>query len=94
MDEVSPSMKYQTASGLQLEDAYIVGILQYSFRAGEAAKIINVMYATPLNISGRACFVVRFDDGAEEYIAVEDYAHYRIISEEDYKQGHLPPVTE
>lgn len=73
--------------------AFLVGTHRYSFRAGKPAEIIGVVFITPDKLNPRACYHVRFDDGAEDFVAISDINNFKIISEEDVAAGRIPKVT-
>jgi hypothetical protein len=81
---------------IEWEDAFIVGIHRYSYRAGEPAKIIGVVMFTPNTDDPvpRPCYHSIFPDGVEEYTPVSDFLLYDIISEDDVERNNIPPVTQ
>lgn len=58
---------------------YITGTHRYSFRAGEPAHIMGVCEFTPDGGEPRPCFKVKYRDGFEDYIAIADTSHYKLI---------------
>lgn len=80
---------YNTSS----ESAYLVGIHRYAFRAGHAARIIGVEIVTPHGHEPRPCYKVEFADGVTDHVPVASFLDFAIISETDYREGRIPPVT-
>ena len=86
--------------GAHWEDAYLVGIHRYSYRAGEPAKIIDVVMYTPGSAGdsddyeARPCYHSVFLDGVENYVAVGDFRNFAIISETDVKKNNIPPISQ
>ena len=62
--------------------AYYIGISNYSFRSGEAAKIIGVISFTPENQEERVCYHARYADGFEDFCPINDVSNYEIVSHE------------
>lgn len=64
----------------QTSKAYYVGTHQYSFRTGEPAEILGVVWVTPeeKDRPPRACFHVRYEDGTEDLSLVSDTVNYTI----------------
>ncbi len=87
-------------TGSVWEDAYLVGIHRYSYRAGEPAKIIDVVMYAPGSVGDsddyaeRPCYHSVFPDGVENYVAVGDFLHFAIISETDVEKDNIPPVSQ
>jgi len=77
---------------MKTQKAYLVYIHRYGFRAGEAAEILGVVIATASPNKPCAAYRVRFTDGHEEYVAVDDSTNFKIISEDDFKAGKIPAV--
>ncbi len=78
---------------MTVQKAFLVGTHCNSFHAGKPAEIIGVVFITPDGLAPRAAYLVRFENGDEDMIAVSDQTNYEIISEEDVKNGKIPPVT-
>ncbi len=94
-------MKHRNSStGSHWEDAYIVGIHRYTYRAGEPAKIIGAVMYTPGSTGdsddyvARPCYHIIFPDGVEEYAPVSDLLHYAIISEDDVERNNIPSISQ
>ena len=92
---------HNKATGAHWEDAYLVGIHRYSYRAGEPAKIIGVTMYTPFQTVHkdeisipRPCYHIIFPDGIEEYIPVSDFLNFAIISETDVEKNKIPPISQ
>ncbi len=88
-------------TGSTWEDAYLVGIHRYSYRAGEPAKIIGMIMHTPFQTVYkdeisilRPCYHIIFPDGVEEYIPVADFLNFAIISETDVEKNKIPPISQ
>jgi hypothetical protein len=77
---------------MKTESAYLVGIHRHSFRAGIPAKIIDVSFVTPEQLSPRVCYHVEYDDGKHDYIPICDIHHYEIISASDKKEGKISDI--
>ena len=76
-----------------IKKAYLVGTHRYSFRAGEPAEILGVMFVTPPENEIRACYHIRFDDGRDDFVPLSETHHFEIISQEDVKLGKIPKVV-
>lgn len=89
-----------SGTGSKWEDAYLVGIHRYSYRAGEPAKIIGVVMYTPGSTGDdddyveRPCYHSVFFDGVENYVAVSDLMNFAIISETDVEKNNIPPISQ
>jgi hypothetical protein len=77
---------------LKTEKACIFGTHRNSFRAGHLAEIVGVVIANPSGMDSRPAFHVRFPDGKEDYVAIEDAQHYKIISLRDLIEFLQPQV--
>ena len=67
---------------LEVAGAIITGTHSGTFRSGEYAKIISVGTLTTAAFERRPCFLVRFPDGKEDYIAICDSHNYIIRDKE------------
>ena len=67
---------------LEIENAVISGCHPCSFRSGERATIVSIGVLTTDEIRDRPCFLVRFPDGKEDYIAISDWHNYAIYRKE------------
>jgi len=70
-----------------IQKSYLVGTNRTFFRVGKPAEIMGVKY-----VGSRHCFLVRFEDGNEYCVALENRDQYEIISEEDVRTGKIPSV--
>jgi len=80
---------------MKICSAYLVHIHRYGFRAGTPGEIVGVKIVSPdvCNRNPHPAYVVRFPDGIEDFVAVEDSENFRIISGEDVVAGRIPEVT-
>jgi hypothetical protein len=53
---------------------------------------VGVVIANPSGMDSRPAFHVRFPDGKEDYVAIEDAQHYKIISLRDLIEFLQPQV--
>lgn len=68
-----------------IENFYLTGLSDKSYRRGERAKVIGANMVTPEGLSPRVAYHVKFDDGAQDYIPVSDVQEglYEISFERD-----------
>lgn len=66
---------------LTVEKAFLIGTHRDSFRRGEPAEIVGCRFVQPNKLASRLCYQVRFRDGFEDDVAVEDAANFEIVSE-------------
>jgi len=59
--------------------AYLIGTHRYSYRPGEPAEIIRVVICDPKDMGLRPCYHIRFSDGEEDFVAIEDHGNYEIM---------------
>ena len=64
---------------MESERAYYVGTHRHSFRPGKPAEIIGVVFVNPPDDTPRACFHVRYEDGAEDWNPICDTYNYKIV---------------
>lgn len=76
-----------------VEEAYLVGVYRYSFRAGEPGKIIGVDIITTDGGTLSPCYHIKWGDGIEDWTPIENGSH-KIISFKDILAGNTPTVTE
>jgi len=57
---------------LKIEKVLITGVNHNTFRCGETAEVVGTVYVTPENHERRLCFVIRFEDGYEDYVPICD----------------------
>ncbi len=64
----------------QTSKAYYVGTHRHSFRPGEPAAILGIVWYTPREKErpARACFHLRYADGKEDFSPMGDTANYTI----------------
>lgn len=75
------------------QKAYLVGTHRHSYQPGKPFEILGVIFIKPKNILlPRACYVIRIENGKEDYIPIADSRYYKIISENDIKKGIIPKV--
>ncbi len=60
------------------EKAYYTGTHRHSFRTGQPAEILGVVWTGPENRPARACFHIRYPDGAEDFCAISDTSNYTL----------------
>lgn len=65
---------------MSVAPARIRGTNQHSFRSGEWARIIGVVFVTPDGLDARPAFVAQYGDGAVDYIAFNDHGNYEVDS--------------
>jgi hypothetical protein len=64
------------------DTVYYVGLHPYSFRAGQIAQVLGlVMFPGPFGGRPRACFYVRYPDGAEDYAPCQEPNNYALGSQ-------------
>ncbi|GEM_PF-4464522 len=56
----------------------IRGTHSYSFRSGEWAEIIGTQMRKPVNLPERPVYIVEYEDGFIDYIAISDIEHYEL----------------
>jgi hypothetical protein len=76
-----------------MQSAFLVGTHRYSFRPGEPARILGVVFVTRACDKARACYHVRFKDNREDDVPIEDATNFAIISEDDVVAERIPEVT-
>jgi hypothetical protein len=74
------------ARARELPTAQIRSCHSFAFHSGEWSAIEGVVFITPPNLSPRACYVVRFDNGDRDYWSVYDAAA-------EYEFRALPPAV-
>ncbi len=60
--------------------AYLVGTNIHSFRSGEPALIKGVVWSYPKDLERRLCYVVEYDDGFIDYVAMHDKENYKVLT--------------
>lgn len=73
------------------EKVYLVGTHRYSFRGGEPARIVELVFL-PHGKEKRVCYVIKFSDSVEDTRAVKDHQYFEIVSEQDVLNNKIPPV--
>lgn len=63
---------------MRIEKAFYTGTNIHSFRQGEQAEILNIKMVTPDDLTPRACFHIRYEDGVEDYVLIRDQENYNI----------------
>lgn len=66
---------------MNTQPAYYVGTNPNSFRSGEAAIIVGVVFAQPPGGSWRPCYEVEYADGKRDFFPITDHANYIITNE-------------
>lgn len=61
--------------------AYLVGVHPDSFRRGEAAEIVGVVYVHKDVAYPRACYQIIYPDGKEDLVVIFETIAYQIISD-------------
>lgn len=75
------------------EDAYVVGVHRYCYKAGEPAKILGVRYIALTDHPARFCFEVEYPDGKIDLVPYfDDSDNYEIVSAGQVKHGNLPEI--
>jgi hypothetical protein len=74
------------------QKAFLVGTHRYSYRAGKPSEIVGVVFVTRQKQEAHACYQVRFEDGAEDFVPLSEARHFEIISEDDVRVGRIPEV--
>ncbi len=64
---------------MKTEKAYMIGTHPYSFRSGEAAEIIGVVFIETDDAEWRLNYHIRFADGVEDYFPCCDDATFTIV---------------
>ena len=75
--------------GFKTEPVYIVAKNPGSFRVGEPAKVVDIVWLTPEGGERRVCLHVLYSDGVEDF-CVFDLMDMHLVSESDVKEGNLP----
>jgi hypothetical protein len=83
----------QREAFMQTEQVFLVSIHRYGFRAGTPATIVGVEEVTPPGSPPRFCYKVRFEDGKEDFVPMNETEHYKIVSVADVRAGKIPEVT-
>ena len=65
---------------------YIVGTHHYSYRNGEPALILGVTIQNEKN--PRPCYHVKYADGKQDFIAIEDSKNYKILMPNEVRAGY------
>jgi len=68
---------------------FYVGTHKYSSNKPE--EVIGVVFITPQGEESRPCFRLRRENGTEEFVPISETQHYELISEDDVKEGRIPP---
>jgi hypothetical protein len=67
----------------QTQKAFLIGTHSNSFRPGEPAKIIGVVFVTPDGFPARVCYEVLYKDGRKDFVALSDSLNFQIVSEDE-----------
>ena len=81
---------------VKYENAYLVGVHKYCFKAGEKCRVIGVSYVQPNDDDDyRLAYKVVYDNGAVDYVAVSDVeaGNWQWVSELEVGFGMLPGVS-
>jgi hypothetical protein len=70
--------------------AFLVGTHGYSFRPGEPAEILGVVFVTPKGLHTRPCFEIRFADGKKDLVPLFDKENFKIIPETQARKNYHP----
>lgn len=65
---------------MNTQKAYYVGTGSASFRPGEAAEIVAVVFAEVRAGTWRACYQIEYADGVKDYCAIDDRQNYRLTN--------------
>jgi len=72
--------------------AYLVGTERNFFRAGEPAEIVSVEFTAVWRRPARLVYRIRFPDGKEDLVPLDNFNRFQIISEKDVRAGNIPEV--
>lgn len=76
---------------LNKQKAYYQGTHHNSFRSGELAEIIGLVYINKEDekpMEARACFHVKYSDGKEDYTPICDRQNYSLYPQESVTMGY------
>jgi hypothetical protein len=73
---------------MKQEAAYYVGIHRFSYRGGEPARILGVVF-----MNNRPCYEVLFLDHSKDIVPIVDIENYVIISEQDFLENNIPDIA-
>jgi hypothetical protein len=74
-------------------NVFLVGTHPKSNRAGEPAWVVGVgMVSLAMLPKPCPCFHIRFNDGSDNYVAIDDHENYELISEQDIGAGNIPAI--